>query len=310
MITRRKFLKRLGQLFIGGIALGGYSIGIEPMRLRVQTYNLTPPRWPADLGLKVAALADIHACRPWMSPERIRYIVETTNALKPDIIVLLGDYSASHPWVSERVHAKDWSQALTGLSAPLGTHAIMGNHDWWEDQAAQRRGAGPVFGHVALQNAGIPVYENHAARLEKDGRPFWLAGLGDQLAFLPHRRYGRSAWRGADDLNGTLDKITDDAPVILMAHEPDIFPGIPDRVSITLAGHTHGGQVRMFGYSPVVPSRFRNRYAYGHVVEYDADMGVLPRHMIVSGGLGNSIMPVRLGVPPEIVVLNLSQNQA
>ncbi|NNE21427.1 MAG: metallophosphoesterase [Rhizobiales bacterium] len=305
MITRRKFLKRLGQLFIGGIALGGYSVGIEPMRLRVQNYNLTPPRWPADLRLKVAALADIHACRPWMSPERIRYIVEATNALEPDIIVLLGDYSTGHPWVTEYVHSKDWSKALTGLNAPLGTHAIMGNHDWWEDRAAQRRGAGPVFGHVALQRAGIPVYENHAARLEKDGRPFWLAGLGDQLALLPYRRYGRSAWQGADDLYGTLNKITDDAPVILMAHEPDIFPRIPDRVSLTLAGHTHGGQVRMFGYSPVVPSRYRNRYAYGHIIEHDADMGLLPRHMVVSGGLGNSIMPVRLGVPPEIVVLNL-----
>ncbi|MDH3741480.1 MAG: metallophosphoesterase, partial [Hyphomicrobiales bacterium] len=221
MITRRKFLKRLGQLFIGGIALGGYSIAIEPMRLRVQSYNLTPPRWPADLKLKVAALADIHACRPWMSPERIRYIVEATNALEPDIIVLLGDYSTGHPWVTEHVHSKDWSKALTGLSAPLGTHAIMGNHDWWEDRAAQKRGAGPVFGHVALQRAGIPVYENHAARLEKDGRSFWLAGLGDQLALLPYRRYGRSAWQGADDLYGTLNKITDDAPVILMAHEPD-----------------------------------------------------------------------------------------
>lgn len=309
-MTRRKFLKRLGQLFIGGIALGGYSLGIEPMRLRVQTYNLTPPRWPADLHLKVAALADIHACRPWMSPGRIRYIVEATNALKPDIIVLLGDYSASHPWVSEYVHSNDWSQALTGLKAPLGTHAIMGNHDWWEDKAAQKRGAGPVFGHVALQRAGIPVYENHAARLEKNGKPFWLAGLGDQLALLPHRRYGRSAWQGADDLYGTMDKITDDAPVILMAHEPDIFPRIPDHVSITLAGHTHGGQVRMFGYSPVVPSRYHNRYAYGHVVEHDADMGVLPRHMVVSGGLGNSIMPVRLGVPPEIVMLNLGASQA
>ena len=89
--------------------------------------------------------------------------------------------------------------------------------------------------------------------------------------------------------------MTDDAPVILLAHEPDIFPDVPERVSLTLSGHTHGGQVRLFGYSPVVPSRFGNRYAYGHVVEDD-------RNLIVSGGLGFSILPVRFGVRPEISV--------
>ena len=306
MITRRTFLKRFGQLFIGSLALGGYSFGIEPMRLRVQSYDLSPPSWPTGLKLKVAALADIHACQPWMSPSRIRYLVEQTNALEPDLVVLLGDYSTSHPFQTGQVHSKDWSSALSGLAAPLGVHAILGNHDWWADRIAQKRGAGPVFGRIALENVGIPVYENKAVRLAKDGKPFWLAGLGDQLALLPYRRYGRSRWQGTDDVIGTLARITDDAPVILMAHEPDIFHSIPDRVSLTLAGHTHGGQVRLLGYSPVVPSRFRNRYVYGHIVERDRDMGPLPRHMIVSGGLGNSIMPVRLGVPPEIVVVNLA----
>jgi predicted MPP superfamily phosphohydrolase len=86
-----------------------------------------------------------------------------------------------------------------------------------------------------------------------------------------------------------------------MAHEPDVFPRVPPRVSLTLSGHTHGGQVRMFGWSPVVPSEFGNRYAYGHVVEGG-------RHLIVSGGLGTvsaGLAPVRLGVPPEIVVVEL-----
>ena len=305
MITRRTFLKRFGQLCLGGLALGGYSVAIEPMRLRVQSYDLIPSRWPSGLKLKVAALADIHACRPWMSPARIRYIVEQTNALEPDIIVMLGDYTNGHHWVTSQVHAKDWSKALAGLSARLGVHAIIGNHDWWVDGAAQRRGSGPVFAHVTLEDVGIPVYENNAVRLQKDKKPFWLAGLGDQLALVPHRSYGRTHWQGADDLNGTLAQITDDAPVILMAHEPDIFAVVPDRVSLTLAGHTHGGQVRMLGYSPVVPSRYQNRYAYGHIVEHDRDMGDLHRHMIVSGGLGNSILPIRFGVPPEIVLLNL-----
>ena len=92
--------------------------------------------------------------------------------------------------------------------------------------------------------------------------------------------------------------MADDAPVILLAHEPDIFPQVPERVSLTLSGHTHGGQVRLLGYSPMVPSQYGNRYAYGNVVEEG-------RHLIVSGGLGTSILPVRFGVPPEIVLLDL-----
>jgi predicted MPP superfamily phosphohydrolase len=74
---------------------------------------------------------------------------------------------------------------------------------------------------------------------------------------------------------------------------------VPERISLTLAGHTHGGQIRLFGFSPMVPSRYGNRFAYGHVVERS-------RHMIVSGGLGCSFAPVRLGVPPEIVLVKVS----
>jgi predicted MPP superfamily phosphohydrolase len=148
-----------------------------------------------------------------------------------------------------------------------------------------------------LAAAGIPVLENEAVRLTKDGQAFWLLGLGDQLAI-----WGRTK-RGVDDLPGTLAQLTDAAPAILLAHEPDIFARVPDRVALTLSGHTHGGQVRLAGYSPMVPSRFGNRYAYGHVVENG-------RHLIVSGGLGTSIMPVRFGVPPEIVLIQLGQMPA
>lgn len=305
MITRRTFLKTLGATVLGGLSLTGYAFGIEPFRLRIQNYKFSPPRWPKGLRLRIAAVADIHACEPWMSEARVRHIVAETNALKPDLVVLLGDYTASHRWVSGQVHSKDWSKALSGLKASLGVHGILGNHDWWADKSAQKRGHGPTFGQVALQNVGIPVYENGVVRLTKDGHAFWLAGLGDQLALLPYRKWGRSRWKGKDDLAGTLAKITDDAPVILLAHEPDIFPRVPERVSLTLSGHTHGGQIRVFGYSPVVPSRFKNRYAYGHIIESTNALNARPRHMVVSGGLGCSIMPVRFGVPPEIVLLDL-----
>ena len=154
-----------------------------------------------------------------------------------------------------------------------------------------------------MERVGIRVYENDAIRMEKNGRAFWLAGLGDQLALLPYRKYGRTAWQGMDDLPGTLAKITDDAPILLMAHEPDIFPKVPSRVSVTLSGHTHGGQVRLFGWSPIVPSRYGNRYAYGHVIEPREDGPATS--LIVSGGIGGSILPVRFGMPPEVGLLEL-----
>ncbi len=288
-------------MLVAGVGLGGYAFGVEPLvRMSVTRYRLTPPRWPRDLKLRMAVLADIHACDPWMTLQRVEKIVTATNRLTPDMVFLLGDYVAGMRWVTEYVPSSQWSAALAELKAPLGVHAVLGNHDWWEDRAAQQRQQGPTIAGKALEDVGIPVYENDAVRLEKDGQAFWLAGLGDQLAFLTRNKLGQRCCRGVDDLPGTLAKVTDDAPVVLLAHEPDIFPKVPDRVSLTIAGHTHAGQVRLFGYSPVVPSRYGNRYAYGHVVEEG-------RNLIVSGGLGTSIMPVRFGAPPEIVMVELGE---
>jgi predicted MPP superfamily phosphohydrolase len=267
------------------------------LRLHVARYTLRPRGWPDGFKLTIAALADIHACQPWMSPEHIRSIVARTNALGADIIVLLGDYVAGHRWVLGPVESSEWSAALADLKAPLGVHAILGNHDWWHDRTVQRAGQGPPFPRRALEDVGIRVYENDVARITKAGNPFWLAGLGDQLAFLPSRRLRPDRRIGVDDLRGTLAKVTDDAPIILLAHEPDMVARVPERVSLMLSGHTHGGQVRLFGWSPVVPSRYGNRLAYGHVRDRC--------DLIVSGGLGCSIVPMRIGVPPEIVHVSL-----
>ncbi|WP_412550293.1 metallophosphoesterase [Shimia sp. MIT910701] len=137
------------------------------------------------------------------------------------------------------------------------------------------------------------MLSNQALKIERHG--VWLAGLEDQIAI---RRNGK--WQGLDDLPGTLSQIADDgAPVVMMAHEPDIFSEMPNRVSLTVSGHTHGGQVRLFGWSPIVPSRHGNRFAYGHVREHGRDL-------VVSGGIGCSIMPVRFGVVPEITVIEVS----
>jgi uncharacterized protein len=303
LITRRKFLKGVLALSAGTTALGGYAVA-EPWRLNVTRYAVTPPGWPSGLKLRLAIIADLHACEPWMGEARIRQIVARTNALDADAVLLLGDYMAGYrlAQLAHPMPKQVWAGALAELKAPLGVHAVLGNHDWWHDIEVQMRRSGPVPAAQALEAAGIPVYDNHAVRLTKDGQPFWLAGLGDQWAFWPkgHARPTRHmrTFEGVHDLPKTLAKVTDSAPVILMAHEPDIFPEVPARVALTISGHTHGGQVTFAGYAPIVPSRYGRRYLYGHIVEQQRDL-------IVSGGLGCSGIPVRFGRPPEIVVVEL-----
>lgn len=299
MFSRRRFLQFIAGLAATGASTAAYGVGVEPLlRLRTTRYQVTPDNWPADFQLKMAVIADLHACDPWMTPAHIETVVAHTNALRPDVIVMLGDYVAGHRHIRRRVEASEWAPVLAGLKASLGVHAILGNHDYWDDHDVQKAGHGPTAARRGLEAVGIPVYENDAVRLTKDGHPFWLAGLGDQLAYFPARRFRPVPRIGIDDLTATLTKVTDEAPIILLAHEPDVAGRVPSRVALQLSGHTHGGQVRLFGWSPVVPSRYGNRLAYGHA-RMNCDV-------IVSGGLGCSIMPFRLGVPPEIVEVTVS----
>lgn len=291
-------MKLVGCGAIGSLALGSYAFAIEPLyTLKTTYYRPQLPNWPDDLNLRIAVIADLHACEPWMSVERIRYIVQETNKLKPDVILLLGDYSTGLNLVTGAVHSSQWAPVLGELEAPLGVHAVLGNHDFWEDRTVQKTRKGKPFGQLALEKAGISVYENDAVQLKKGKHKFWLAGLGDQLAFPPFRKYGYSKWETRDDLSATMDAIKDDAPIIMMAHEPDIFRKMPERVALTVSGHTHGGQVRFLGYAPITASG--RKYNYGHVIEDN-------RHLIVSGGLGCSMLPVRFGTPPEIVLIETS----
>ena len=289
--SRRQFLTGVGAGAGLLAATGVYAFDVEPLhRLVVTRYAPALPRWTPGLRLRVAVLADFHVCEPFMPLDRVAEIVDATNALKPDLVLMLGDYPAGRiAW--KKLPLADFARLAEGLRAPLGTHAILGNHDWWDDAAVQSAGRGTPAVKGLLEARGIPVLENGASRLSKDGRPFWIAGLADQQPF-----YGSP--EGLDDLPATLAAVADDAPVILMAHEPDIFVEVPERVSLTLSGHTHGGQVRLFGRSPAIRRIRGHDYSYGHVIQDG-------RHLIVSGGFGVSRIPVRLGVPPEIVLLDL-----
>jgi uncharacterized protein len=196
MISRRHFLRFVAGVGAFSASTAAYGFGVEPvLRLRITRYDLLPSQWPADFQLKIAVVADLHACDPWMSIERIEAIVERTNSLNADIIVMLGDYVAGHRHVSRFIPASEWAPVLAGLKAPLGVHAILGNHDYWEDRKVQREGQGTIVARRALEAAGIPVYENDAKRLTKAGRPFSRArrpvGLSSGAALPaapPHRR--------------------------------------------------------------------------------------------------------------------------
>src|SRR5215207_7806010 len=215
MITRRQFMLGVAGGLAGAAGLGSYAFALEPrFRLVVTEWTLATQKWPHE------------------RPLRIEAIVDAANRLDGDIIVLLGDFVAGLAMFRTAVvPPREWAGALGGLRAPLGVHAIPGNHDWWE-------GIDDVTG--ALEAAGIAVYQNRAARIGGPA-PFWLAGTDSMFAGrASKRRYGRQ-----DDLPGTLAQIHDDTPAILMAHEPDLFVDVPDRFAVTLSGHTHGGQVQL-----------------------------------------------------------------
>jgi uncharacterized protein len=286
LLTRRRVLFSGAGVLAASLGTTTVYAAIEPEGLVVTRYALTPPGWPADRKLSIAVIADLHAGGPDMLLPHVRHVVDTANRLRPDLVVLLGDFIASYRFVIKRMADPLWAAELARLGAPLGTWAILGNHDWWHDLHGVRS---------ALADVRIPILENDAVLLGAPGQRFWLAGIGDQLA----HPIGHGRFRGVDDLPGTLARVRTDDPVLLLVHEPDIFPRVPARVALTLAGHTHGGQIRLPLIWPAfVPSKYGARYAYGHVVENN-------RHMIVSGGLGTSTIPARLGVPPEVVHVEL-----
>jgi len=273
------FLALLAAVLIAGGAFAVKAFWIEPRSLVITRADVALQQWPAGgQPLKVAILADIQAAGPHVTAERVSEVVAQINALEPDLIVLLGDYVSLMRLSTSHVPPKATAAVLARLQAPLGVHAVLGNHDWWLDGRYVRR---------LLEEAGINVYENDAQAIDAgDGRRFWIAGLAD----LSTRTV---------DIPGTLAQVTDDAPVILLSHSPDVFPEVPARVAITLAGHTHGGQINLpYLGRLMVPSRYGQRYAYGHIIEGG-------RQMLVTSGIGNSILPARFGVPPEIVLLRI-----
>lgn len=263
---------------LGGLVWGFW---LEPQRLVVTRAELSLPRWPAQLtGLRVALLSDLHVGSPHQDLEALDRLVERTNAESPDLTLLAGDYLINDVIGGSFVEPEPIAKALSRLRARLGVYAVLGNHDWWHDGETVRR---------AFQAQGIKVLEGDAVRLESAGTAFYLVGLPDQMARKADPRFAMAG-------------VPPGAPSLVLVHEPDVFASFPElglSPSLTLAGHTHGGQVWLPGLGRrVVPSEFGQRYAYGHVVEEGRDL-------FVTAGVGTSIIPVRFLVPPEIALLTL-----
>jgi len=258
--------------------LGAWAFWLEPRSLRVREYALTLPRWPPGLaGLRVAVLTDLHVGSPFNDLARLRRVVAATNAARPDIVLITGDLVILGIVGGTFVEPEPIAAELAALSAPLGAWATLGNHDRWFDGPRVRR---------ALEAVGIRVLENDAARVTRGDAGFWLAGIAD-------------FWTGGYDVAAALAPVADDAPIVAMTHNPDVFPELPPRVVLLIAGHTHGGQVWLPVIGrPIVPSIFGQRYAAGSVVEDG-------RRLFVATGVGVSILPVRFLVPPEVSVLVL-----
>lgn len=279
MTVRRSV--RLGAIAVlFGCALWGFWI--EPSSLRVQEVDM-PLAWPYARPLRMAVASDLHVGSPYQSLTHLRTVVDRINDTHPDLICLLGDFVTVGVIGGRRVAPEKIAKELGRLRAPAGVFAVLGNHDHALN--------GPrVF--KALTGSGLRVLEDTAALVETPSGPVWMAGVSD-------------LWSAPHDIPRALRPVTDSAtPVIVITHNPDIFPDVPRRVFLTLAGHTHGGQVRLpiIG-APIVPSRFGQRYVRGHVTEGGHDL-------FVTTGIGTSGIAIRFGVPPTISVLTVRSSSA
>ena len=265
-------------LALGAAGLAAYAGWFEPRRLVVRHDTLALPRWPPALaGLRVGVLTDLHAGVAHAGEAAIGRWVERMNAEAPDLVLLGGDFTDAHFAFGGRLAPERIAERLAGLRAPHGSVAVLGNHDW--KQFGMRM-------WTALADAGIPVLENASLAIDAPGGRFHVAGLAD----MRHRR---------PDIAVALADVPEDEPAIVLSHDPDVFPHVPDRVALTVAGHTHGGQVALpYVRRPFIPSLHGERYARGHVVEHG-------RHLVIGAGLGTSGLPVRLLAPPELLVLEL-----
>jgi predicted MPP superfamily phosphohydrolase len=271
---RRWWQRALWLLAALVLAFLAWGFAWEPAQLVERDYALALPHWPARCdGLRLDVVADLHTGSPRNGVDKLDRVVRHLEASDSDAVLLAGDYVILKVLLGRYVAPEVVAAHLAPLAARKPVYAVLGNHDWWKDGGKVRR---------ALESAGIVVLQNQARELDLRGCRFWLVGVGD-------------LWEGHPDVGGSFAQVRDDAPVIALTHNPEIFPRMPARASLVIAGHTHGGQVWLL---PGRPSMRGHHYLAGPIVEGG-------RHLFVSPGIGTSILPFRFRVPPEISRLTL-----
>ena len=270
-------IKRIIRFFFFiGIILGVY-VFLEPFLLEEKYVNLQSPDLPEEFqDTRIVFLTDIHH-GPFFSAGRLGKLVGKVNGLRPDIILLGGDYVHRSPDYIEPCF-----QELKNLEAPLGVYGVLGNHDHWEGPALTRR---------CMGDAGIGLLDNEACWLEKNGGRIKLGGVGDYLEDI-------------QDIEPTIGDVKDDDFVVLVSHNPDYAEEMEtDRIDLVLAGHNHGGQVTFLGlWAPILPSKYGQKYRTG-IVE------VAGAKVIVSNGIGTITPPVRFFARPQIIIVDLSKSR-
>jgi uncharacterized protein len=282
-LTRRKFLYTCAVAASGAAVAGawGFSESDHPQVTRLEI-SLTHLPQTFD-GFTIAQLSDFHY-EDHFSVVPIRKAVEIVNGLRPDLIVLTGDF-VTVPWLGESpsnmrryAHtAEPCAQILQDLRAPMGRFSVLGNHDANSD---------PVRVARALRDHQLPVLINRSVPLERGKDRIWLAGIDDVLG-------------GRPDIGLALANIPAAELTILLAHEPDFA----DEASLTsvdlqLSGHSHGGQVWLPGigapWLPPLGRRFpRGLYKVGNLTLY------------TNIGIGTIRAPIRINCPPEITLITL-----
>lgn len=264
------------------LALVGLAVAVlcwieahaDPVVVR---YRLTAEGLSAPVS--IAFLSDTHVNRSWhassVDPDRLRRVVAQAYALAPDLVLLGGDYVS----VSHDANDMPFEAAVApfrGLRTRFGVFAVVGNHDCAEIANSD------ACMTSAFAAAGVRLLINQAVR----AGPVEVAGVDD-------------LWCGRPDVGvaGRAVAASDGRPVVLVSHNPDVFPSVPSSVALTLAGHTHGAQIVPPLIGPIVSvSRYGQRFRYGLIVERG-------RRLIVSCGLGG--FPFRWNAHPEIVLVTL-----
>jgi predicted MPP superfamily phosphohydrolase len=276
-------MRRAALAGAAAIAGAAWTTLVEPRRLRLRRVTVELPEWPRALaGLKIALVSDLHAGAPQVDERRVERVVAATNRARPDLVALLGDYIDPEVALGDRVEPEAVAHQLADLEAPLGVFAVLGNHDWLNDGERVRR---------ALRERRIEVLENDAVSVDLGGQVLWIIGLADASERMP-------------DVATPFSLVPRGAPLLVLSHNPDLFPMLPARPSLTVAGHTHGAQVNLpLVRDRVTPSAHGARFAGGLFRDRE-------RVMYVSRGIGTSTFPVRFRATPEIVVLKLAGSVA